>query len=598
MRNIWRVVALLNRKEQLRLIPLVLGVILMGLMQVVGVGSIGPFIAVLSDPTVVERQHQLRSVYEWLGLTSHWSFVVVVGAGVVAIMVLDAAIRIVVNYGIYRYVGNRRYTLGRRLFRQYLYQPYPFFLTQNTTELSKNLLSEVDKVVSNVLKPGLKLIAETFSAVAIAVFLLVLNPVIALAALAVFGSLYGGFYLFIRPTIRKFGKELRESNRIRYKASSESFGAIKDVKILGKEPHFVNMYGEGALRYAKVQATKQMLSSLPMHAVKPIIMGFAIGVTLILAGGETDVVSILPLLAVYAVSVQRLMPHIKHIFSEGAKLRYYGDMVDSFVNDMTRLPIAPEVQSRKAAKAVLHRMRFDREVELRQVEFNYPTSSELVLRGIDLTIRKNTTVGLVGATGCGKTTLVDIIMRLLEPTGGQMLVDGTEIENTGQWQRNFGYVPQHIYLSDDTVGANIAFGVPTDEVNVEAVEHAARVANLHNFVTTELPDGYETKVGERGIRFSGGQRQRVGIARALYNDPDILVMDEATSALDTLTEDAVMDAIHNLMHTKTIILIAHRITTVRECDQIYLLEKGHVTASGTYDSLLESNALFRNLAKV
>jgi ABC-type multidrug transport system fused ATPase/permease subunit len=242
----------------------------------------------------------------------------------------------------------------------------------------------------------------------------------------------------------------------------------------------------------------------------------------------------------------------------------------------------------------------EKSIELESIRFNYPNTETPAIHDLSLRIEAGTTVGLVGPTGCGKTTSVDILLGLLTPQRGRLLVDGDEIteENLRRWQVNLGYVPQQIYLSDSTLARNIAFGIPEHKIDLDAVERAARVANLHDFVVSELPEGYRTIVGERGVRLSGGQRQRVGIARAVYHNPAVLVLDEATSALDTVTETAVMDAIHNLAHEKTIIVIAHRITTVRECDNIYMLDKGRIVAEGTYDRLLKTSEHFRALAKV
>jgi ABC-type multidrug transport system fused ATPase/permease subunit len=242
-------------------------------------------------------------------------------------------------------------------------------------------------------------------------------------------------------------------------------------------------------------------------------------------------------------------------------------------------------------------LRLEREIELRQVRYRYPGGARPAIRDLSLTIPARAAIGLVGHTGAGKTSVVDVILGLLEPEGGQLLVDGNEIsdDNRRSWQDAVGYVPQHIFLSDDTVTANIAFGVPSGSVDMAAVERAARVANLHGFVSEELPNGYDTLLGERGVRLSGGERQRVGIARALYHDPELLIMDEATSALDNVTERAVMDAVDGLANRKTVILIAHRLTTVRRCDTIFLLERGRLVASGTYDQLVARSDNFRRM---
>lgn len=279
-------------------------------------------------------------------------------------------------------------------------------------------------------------------------------------------------------------------------------------------------------------------------------------------------------------------------------MRYYGHTVDALYAVMKDLKDWATEHDRQASGSRSAVIPMENTVAVEGVSFRYPTSPVPVLSDISLRIGRNTTVAFVGTTGCGKTTLVDLLMGLLEPSSGSITVDGNVLDcTTAAWQRNFGYVPQQIFLSDDSVAANIAFGVPEDDRDHHAVERAARAANLHEFVSGELRDGYDTFVGERGIRLSGGQRQRVGIARALYHDPPILIMDEATSALDSVTEDAVLEAINELMHRKTIVLIAHRLTTVQSCDMIYVLEHGEVKATGTYQQLVQNDSRFRAMAK-
>lgn len=598
MTTLRKVFSLFTRGERLRLIPLGLGVLFMAFLEVAGIGSIGPFIAVASDPGIIETQPILRWAYEVGGFETARSFIIALGAGAFGFMVVATAFRMLVNYFLFRYLGHLRYSLGLRLFRQYLYQPYTYFLDHNTSELSKNLLSEVDKVVNGVLQPGTQAFAKAVVAAFILVFLVAVNPWVAFASALVFGILYMVLFGLVRNPLLHYGREIRDANRVRYKAAGEAFGAIKDVKVMGKEPAFARLYAYGARRYARTQAAKQILSRLPQQSMQTLAKGFAIALVIVLLTIHGTVAQALPLLAVYTLAVQRLIPNIKTVFRGASQVRYYGPIVDALHSDMTGMPPAPRQKDKKLLNNPVPVLPFNEHIRLEKLTFSYPSSDEAVLSNINLEIPKNTTVGFVGPTGCGKTTLVDIIMGLLEPVSGQVLVDGKPVEDPRSWQRNFGYVPQQIFLSDDSVAANIAFGVPEDERDQQAVERAARIANLHDFVVNELPEGYATTVGERGIRFSGGQRQRVGIARALYNDPDILVLDEATSALDTVTEDAVMDAIHSLMHTKTILLIAHRISTVRECDHICMLDGGALVASGSYDELLDGNSAFRAMAKV
>lgn len=604
MKTIIKLLSLFTRKERHRLIPFTIAILIMSALELVGISSLGPFMAVVADPAVVYSNAFLSWAYEFGGFASPRGFLIVLGTTVFLVILLATAFKMVVLYALFRFVGNRRYTLGLRLFRQYLYQPYRYFLDHNTSELSKNLLAEVDRVVNGVLRPFMEAFAKGVLALSILIFLIATNPWVALGAAGIMGSMYGAIYGFVRPRLTRYGHDVRESNRLRYKAAGEAFGAIKDVKILGKEPAFAHEYGIGARRFAKTEAARQTLSTLPGHAMQSISLGFAIALVVIMVAAADSLVTVLPVLAIYAFAVQRMMPNLQVVFQAVAQIRYMGHTVDALHRDMTTMPPAPDITDYKAMRRKPDAHPFENEIAIKGLSFSYPASHEAVLRDLSLTIHKNTTVGFVGTTGCGKTTLVDVIMGLLEPQSGRIDIDGTTVIPTTndhalqRWQRNFGYVPQQIYLSDDTVSANIAFGIPHDLRDQEAIERAARVANLHAFVTEEMPNKYETVVGERGIRLSGGQRQRVGIARALYHDPDILVMDEATSALDSVTEDAVMDAIHNLMHTKTIIIIAHRITTVRECDAICLMEKGRITAQGTYIELLESNQRFRAMAKV
>lgn len=597
MKSIFKLISLLTKKEQRRLIPLTLAVLLLSFTEIAGLGSLGPFIAAASTPQVIHAQPILSFFYEAGGFGKEQTFVVALGLIVVLIAILSTTFKIIVIYAIFRFVGNRRYSLGHRLFRRYLFQPYSYFLDHNTSELAKNLLTEVDQVINEVLRPAMDTFSRGIMALSIIGFLIFTNPIVALAAGGLFGILYGGIYSFVRPRLSRHGKTVREANRLRFKAVGEAFGAIKDVKILGKEEAFVDQYAVGARRFATTQAAKQMLSTIPSQILQPVAMGFIVVLVLAMIGMNGSLTEVLPLLAVYAVAVQKMIPDMQIFFKGIADMRYYGHLVDALYKDMHDMKI-PAQADKNTMKTPLEKLPFNQRLEIRGLSFSYPTSRVPVLQAINFNIQKNTTIGLVGTTGCGKTTLVDVIMHLLEPTNGEILVDGNTISEIDKWQRNFGYVPQQIFLSDDTVAANIAFGIPENLRDMKAVEQAAKVANLHNFVTKEMPLGYDTIVGERGIRLSGGQRQRVGIARSLYHDPAILVMDEATSALDSVTEDAVMDAIHNLMHLKTIIIIAHRITTVQECDEIFMLEKGHIAAHGRYDELLRENSKFRAMAKI
>ena len=567
MSPLHKVIKLLTPKEKRRLALISGAFCVMALLQVLGVGSIGPFMSVAAEPQSIESSRYLSAVYEALGFESTEGFLLFLGGVVLVLVVGGNAFTTFSLYHGYRFVGMLRYTLGLRLFRRYLYQPYTYFLDHNTSELSKNLLTEVDQLINGMLFPAMEAFAKGLSALAIMAFLLAVNPWVGLAAAVVLGAAYGLIYGVLRPHIGRLGKKLRSSNRLRFKAAGEAFGAIKDVKILGKEPAFEAAYGHAAERFAQTQASNMIVSKLPKYILEAVAFGLIVVLVIVLIAMEGAFATVVPLLSVYAFAGYRLMPSLQVVFQGVAKARFFTHVADSLYRDLTETPEPrPELLAKRGQSgrdvtggatqtgvepqdtrshgagtaaaatesAVGDRLPFEQSLRIDGLSFHYPASSRLVLRDIGLKIERNTTVGLVGPTGCGKTTLVDIILGLLKPTEGRLLADDTVLtdELMPRWQRNFGYVPQQIFLSDDTIAANIAFGVPEKVVDRGAVERAARAANLETFVGEELPDGYDTVVGERGIRLSGGQRQRVGIARALYHDPDILVMDEATSALE------------------------------------------------------------------
>jgi ABC-type multidrug transport system fused ATPase/permease subunit len=358
------------------------------------------------------------------------------------------------------------------------------------------------------------------------------------------------------------------------------------------------------LRPARTLARRQisagLMSQLPSFAIQGLLFGGMILTLLYLMARHGGFQEALPVAALYAFAGYRLMPAVQAIYRDISQLRFSEAALDSLCTDFASLQTEAPRARPKGDDGREDRLPLERELELRDVSYGYPNAARPALHQLSLTIQAFSTVGIVGSTGSGKTTTVDLVLGLLRPREGSILADDVEItdERVRAWQRSLGYVPQQIFLADETVAGNIAFGLPAREIDRAAVERAARIANLHDFVIGELPDGYETKVGERGVRLSGGQRQRIGIARALYHDPDVLILDEATSALDNLTEQAVMEAVHRLGSRKTIVLIAHRLTTVRNCDCIYLLEQGRLMASGPYEELIAKNDRFRAMAEV
>ena len=595
-----QIFSLFRAHEKRRFVALMILSLLNGVFEAVGVLAILPFLRIVSAPEIIHTNAYLSRIYEWLGFTSDQSFMVFAGAGVFCLILLSSCLKALTVYAVARFSSMYSYSLSSTLLRGFLFQPYTWFLGRNSSDLGKTILSEVGIVVNQHIMPAMRMMATIATAACVSAVLFAMEPYVAFGAVLVIGGSYLAIYLAVRAHLTKIGKARVVANRARFKVAQEATGGIKDVKIMGLETGMLRRYRDPARRMAKIQAQTQMISGLPRYGLEAISFGGLILLILhLIQRSSGGIVDVLPVLGLVALAGARLFPTIQSLFQLTSTLNTSRPALEALMDDLREIEVTkdrtPFPDGPPPAPLGLRE-----QLELREVAFAYPQTDRSALTGLTVQIKARSVVGIVGGTGAGKTTAVDVILGLLRPKTGQLIVDGAQItdKNRQAWQRSIGYVPQQIFLTDETVAANIAFGLPKSEINMEAVERAARVAALHDFVIEELPLGYDTIVGERGVRLSGGQRQRIGIARALYHDPDVLILDEATSALDNITEEAVMDAVHNLGGAKTIIMIAHRLTTVENCDQIYLLEHGKAAACGTYAELVEGNETFRRMARV
>jgi ABC-type multidrug transport system fused ATPase/permease subunit len=589
------ILSLLTGKERRQLFWLSLAIVLMGLVEVAGIASIMPFMAVVGNPEVVEKNQWINWFYRSGGFTSTDSFLVFLGFFVLFVIVASNIFKAATTWFELKFVNYRTCSLSRRLFFHYLTQPYVFYLNQNTSLLGKNLLQEVFQFIHSVLKPATEIFSKLVVVCFIFGLLLMVDPPLAVLIVSILGGAYALLYCLVQKRLARLGEERFDANAQRFKTTGEALGGIKDLKILGREPVFFEKFSIHARQMAGNMTSHQIISQLPRFVMEVLSFGGILIIVLYYLMIKEDVGQTLPILALYALAGYRLMPALQGIFSAATTVRFNLAALDALLVDLSGIADLPPSWMQAQVSA----LPFQKQIRLAGITFTYPGAAGPVIRNLDLTIEKNTSVGFVGATGSGKTTTVDILLGLLTPQEGGLQVDGVQvaIENLPGWQRNLGYVPQSIFLCDDTVANNIAFGVSSDAIDMAAVERAARVANLHDFVVNELPEGYATNVGERGVRLSGGQRQRIGIARALYHDPDVLIMDEATSALDGITEEAVIQAIRNLAGKKTIVTIAHRLTTLRDCDVIYVMDNGRVTEQGTYSELIHTSDRFKAMAR-
>jgi ATP-binding cassette, subfamily B, bacterial PglK len=601
LRLLWRIMTTRERRHGLLVVLVMIGV---ACFEMLGLASVLPFLTVLANPGLVESNPLLSSFYgfaSYFGIRTVDEFLVALGIAMVAIIVFSSLYRVAALYVINRFVAMRRHGLSERLLRVYVAQPYAFFMDRHSGDLIKGVLAEADHIASLMLGGALRIAVNALVAIGVAVVLLIANPTLALIVAVLVGVFYGGVFIAIRRVLVGLGEKRLQANQDRFKVASELISGIKLVKFMGVEEVYLDRFNKPSLQFSRSQIASDTLSMFPQYLVEMLLFGGVVALTLVmlsLGGGVSEGVlaSMLPVIGLYAFAATRLKPAVQNLFRGVANLRYGRASLSQFNKDFDLVDLVPAARRRE--QAAEPNLAFQKSLEFRDVSFGYSGSSQDALKHLNLLIPKGAVFGIVGSTGAGKTTLVDILLGLLRPTDGEIRIDGKSLDDSAvcRWQRVLGYVPQDIFLTDDTVAANIAFGVGEERVDYERVRMAAKVAQIDDFIMKELPDAYDSLVGERGVLISGGQRQRIGIARALYNDPQVLVLDEATSALDTVTERNVMKAIMGESVAKTVIIIAHRLTTVRHCDQIAVLENGAVSAVGSYNELLTVSRSFGELA--
>lgn len=583
-KSIKKILAILSPQHRRQFYRLLVVMVVMGVLEVAGIGSILPFIAAVANIDMVLENRYAHAVYEGLGFGNSESFVIFLGTVVLVLLITRGLFFALANWLMSRFTFSWRQQLSEQLLARYLAQPYPYFLTRNTLELKRKVCSEAERVVGGVVLPGVQMLTSAIISTFIIALLIAIDPVVALLVAASLGGSYLLLYSLVSRKLNRLSSKASWSRQVQFKIASEAFEGIKELKLFGKEGVFVRGFSDWSRITAKLDTSSRGISQLPRHGIEMLAMSGMMIFILYLVAMQKDMARWMPVLVVYVIAGYRMLPALQKIFSGVTTIQYNLAILDEVHADYMSLSPAGDTH---AGAGERDRFGAIDTVELRSIDFRYPEAAAYAVQKLDLVIKKNTTVGLVGPTGSGKTTLVDILLGLLEPSSGQLIVNGIPVTpaTVGAWQTHIGYVPQHIFLFDDSVARNVAFGIPDDQIDPAKLERALRIANLHDYVTQSLPDGYDSLLGQRGIRLSGGQRQRIGIARAVYRSPDVLVLDEATSALDGVTESAVMDAIQKLSHQLTIIMIAHRINTVRNCDVIHYIDAGRVVSSGTYEEL-------------
>ena len=594
MKTVKKFLTLLSMGERKHLILLMILILIMALIDAIGIASVLPFMTVLTNPDLIQTNLILNKIYQVtriFGVENNQDFIIFFGIFIFIFLVASLAFKTIVTYAQIKFVYLQEHTIGKKLIEGYLHQPYSWFLSRNSTDIGKTVLSEVQKLVEIGIYPMMEVVSKGAVALVIIILLFLVDAKLALITGSILGGAYWIIFRFIKKFVNRIGTIRLENNRLRFKLIAEAFGAIKLVKLAGLEKYYIKHFSDYTKNYAQSIASSHIIYQLPRFILEAIAFGGVMLIILYLMIQTGTFTNALPIISLYVFAAYRLMPALQQIYGSLTQLTFVSPSLDKVCEDIKNL----ETFNLSQAHYILP---FNNKITLKNIYYNYPNASRASLNNINLNISAKSTVGFVGPTGSGKTTIVDIILGLLEPLKGSLEIDGTVItkKNLRAWQSCIGYVPQDIYLTDDTIASNIAFGANYYDVDQQAVEKASKIANLHDFIMAELPHQYKTVVGERGIRLSGGQRQRIGIARALYHNPQILILDEATSALDNQTEKAVMDAVSNLSKNITIIIIAHRLTTVKNCDTIFLLDNGELKDKGTFEELMKINDQFRKNA--
>lgn len=594
--SVWKKAWELLNKSERRIAWMVLAIIIIGAVaSAIMVGSVMPFLAVLAEPSRINTDPTLAWAYVSLGFSSVYHFIIALGITCFLIIVLSSAIQILRAWAIARFSMMRIHSIAYCLLETYLGQPYSFFLARHSGDMGPQVLAESERVVQQFLRPAAELVASCMTTFALVALLFWIEPVIATTSFALFGGCYGVVYILSRRALKRLGQARFDANRGRFRIANESLAGIRDIKLVGRESSYLKRFEDYSVKIAKTDVQISVLTSVPQFALQAIALGGVILLCLFLIdpvemNSNESLGELLPVIGVFAFAGQRLMPELSKMYQSLAQIQTGAVVVEAIHRDLALRENADQLP-----RWHIESLRFKETLCLEEISFSYPNSDGAGVYDVSLTIRAGERIGIIGGTGAGKTTLANIVLGLLKPNFGRVIVDGKPIvsENLRAWMQSVGYVPQDMFLTDSSIAENIALGLPLCEIDSNRIQKAAKLARIHNFVEQQLIDGYLTLIGERGVRLSGGQRQRIGIARAMYQNADLIVCDEATSALDNLTETEVMDAINELPEDKTVIMIAHRLSTVKRCDRILVLDKGRVVGFDTWEGLLSQNKFFQ-----
>jgi ABC-type multidrug transport system fused ATPase/permease subunit len=593
LKSILEFFSLLTPDQRKRFFILQILLIIMTVAEVASIFSITPFMAIVGDPSILQRENFLSMLYLKSNLDEPYEFIFYLGLVVLTILTISALISIFITWRLAMFATKIGVEIGDSLYSHYLNQDWLFHTKENSSNLTKKIGVETTRLTTDFILPLMYVNARLFLTLLIVLMLFLYDPIILIISLIVFSSAYIIIFKLARRRLETNSKDISDMFSERFKLMNEGFGGIKEVLLLDRSDFFKKRFIKAGKKLSNGLGVNRAVALIPRYFME--LLGFASMVILVIyliSNSKGNLGLIMPILSIYAIAGVKLLPAFQQIYNGIASAKGNLSAYESIREDLINIKTVT-AQKVEANQQVWSK---NNEISLKNITFNYPEKKTIALKNISLVIKPNTTVGFVGTSGSGKSTLIDVIIGLIKPQQGEITIDGTPLirQNLRTWQNKIGIVPQVIFLTEGTISENVAFGIPQDLINHEQVKKVLKLAHLEEWVL-ELENGIYSKVGERGIQLSGGQRQRIGIARALYYEADVLVFDEATSALDGITEKAIINAIHDLTGKKTVIMIAHKLGILQKCDQIFLMNKGSIVDSGNYQQLLEKNEEFKKM---
>ena len=605
IKKIIEIFSFLDKSQQKKIIYLQLLILLTALMEVLSLFAIAPFVSIIVDFEVINREGYISNIYSYLGFESPRIFLFFFALFFLCILYISNLTHMLTIWLVTTNSVKMGTTLGTRMYSFYLNREWLFHVKNNSAQLINKIAQESDRITLGIILPTILMIAKLAVSLFIVTAMIIYNPLVALIVGVILGTCYFTIWTIIKTTIMKNGIIVTLAQEKRFKLMSEGFGGIKELLISGRQGFFSNLFRHKSDEWANAVGNNQALSQIPRFIIELIAFSIIVGFILFITSikNENNFISLLPVLSIYVLGGLKLLPAFQVIFTYLTSMK---SNISAYDNIRQNLIDCKEEEINesilKKDTEILIEMDLKKELRFQNVYFKYldkEKKNNYVVSDLNFSIKKNQTTGIVGKSGSGKSTIIDLIVGLIPPDSGKIFIDDKNLmeNNKHFWQKNISLVSQSIFLSDNTIRENIAFGIRSDKIDDDQVYEVLERSQLKEYVN-QLPDGINTIIGEHGVQLSGGQRQRVGIARSLYSNSKLIIFDEATSSLDGLTEAAIIKSINDIQNAKTIVIVAHRLASVKKCHKIYFVDSGKIIDSGTYQELVDKNELFRQMVKI